>query len=305
MSANLRLAITADLHWGTHDNGDDATGLLLEYLKQQPPDVLILAGDIGAGDHFAECLALFDDLSCRKALVPGNHDIWVTDNDPRGDSLQVYQEYLPKISGEHGFHYLDHGPLFLKEASGGSDPPGSADLALVGSINWYDYSWSVEQLKTRIHDWERRLRSKLFSRGRHNDARFVRWALNDEEFTTLVVEALDKHLKDALSQAGKAILIAHHPPFYGLTFPRLMPPVTVDGLLWDAFSGNRRLELILTENAERIPFVFCGHTHRARENTLDNIRGYNIGGDYHFKRLLMLDWPSGTVSAHVFGNPNG
>ncbi len=179
MSANLRLAITADLHWGTHDNGDDATGLLLEFLRQQPPDVLILAGDIGAGDHFAECLALFDDLSCRKALVPGNHDIWVTDNDPRGDSLQVYQEYLPKISGEHGFHYLEHGPLVFQEA----------DLALVGSINWYDYSWSLEQLKTRIHDWERRLRTKLFSRGRHNDGRFVRWALNDEEFTTLVFEA--------------------------------------------------------------------------------------------------------------------
>src|SRR6266567_2370796 len=92
-------------------------------------------------------LAITADLHC------GTHDIWVTDNDPRGDSLQVYQEYLPKISGEHGFHYLDHGPMLLKEASGGSDPAGSADLALVGSINWYDYSWSLEQLKTRIHDW--------------------------------------------------------------------------------------------------------------------------------------------------------
>ena len=293
MPANLRLAITADLHWGTHDNGDEATRLLLEFLRHGPPDVLILAGDIGAGDHFAECLALFDNLSCRKALVPGNHDIWVTDNDPRGDSLQVYREYLPKISREHGFHYLDHGPLLIEEAN----------LSLVGSINWYDYSWSIEQLKTRIHDWERRLRAKVFSRGRHNDGRFVRWPLDDERFTTLVVEELDKHLRETFSRTEKTIVIVHHPPFYGLTFPRLMPPVTVDGLLWDAFSGNRRLESILTENADRIPFVFCGHTHRARENTLNAVRGYNIGGDYHFKRLLMLDWPAGTVTAHVFGDP--
>jgi hypothetical protein len=178
-----------------------------------------------------------------------------------------------------------------------------ADLAVVGSINWYDYSWSIDQLRTRIHDWEERLRRKVFSRGRHNDGRFVRWNLTDENFTAEVVAALEKQLGDALTQTGKAIVIAHHPPYYGLTFPRLMPPVTIDGLLWDAFSGNRRLEILLAQNADRIPFAFCGHTHRARETSLENIQGYNIGGDYHFKRLLMLDWPAGTVSAHVFGDP--
>ena len=293
MSANLRLAITADLHWGTHENGDAATRLLLDFLKERPPDLLILAGDIGAGEHFEEGLALFDGLPCRKALVPGNHDIWVADNDSRGDSLQVYRDHLPKISSDHGFLYLDHGPLVVEEAA----------LAVVGSINWYDYSWSIDQLRTRIHDWEERLRCKMFTRGRHNDGRFVRWPLDDEKFTTEVVAALDRHLKEALARTESAIVVAHHPPFYGLTFPRLVPPVTVDGLLWDAFSGNRRLETILSQNAERIPFAFCGHTHRARENSLGNIRGYNIGGDYHFKRLLILDWPAGTVSAHIFGDP--
>jgi len=293
MSATLRLAITADLHWGSHENGDAATRLLLDFLKQAPPDLLVLAGDVGAGDHFEECLAQFDALLCRKALVPGNHDIWVSDNDPRGDSLQVYRDHLPRIIAKHGFHYLDHGHLLVQED----------DLALVGSINWYDYSWSIDQLRTRIHDWEERLKRKVFSRGRHNDGRFVRWPLDDDKFTREVVAALEQHLKEALTQAGNAIVIAHHPPFYGLTFPRIMPPVTVDGLLWDAFSGNRRMEMILAQEADRIPFVFCGHTHRARENSLGKIRGYNIGGDYHFKRLLVLNWPAGEVTAHVFGDP--
>ena len=36
---------------------------------------------------------------------------------------------------------------------------------------------------------------------------------------------------------------------------------------------------------------------------LRGMRGYNIGGDYHFKRLLMLDWPTGDVEVHVFGSP--
>jgi predicted phosphohydrolase len=294
MSATLRLAITADLHWGSHETGDEATRLLLAFLRSQPPDVLILAGDIGAGEHFEKCLALFDDLACHKTLIPGNHDIWVTDNDPRGDSLQVYGDYLPFVSAQHGFHYLDQGPFLFKDA----------DLALVGTINWYDYSWSIDQLRTRIHDWEHRLRTKVFSRGRHNDGRFVRWPLTDDDFTTQVVNNLEMHLQDALAQATKAIVITHHPPFYGLTFPRLLPPITVDGLLWDAYSGNRRMEKFLAEHAERIPFVFCGHTHRARENSLNSIQGFNIGGDYHFKRLLMLDWPSGIISPHVFGEPN-
>src|SRR5262245_10377630 len=131
MSASLSLAITADLHWGSHENGDEATRLLLAHLRHQPPDVLILAGDIGAGENFEKCLALFDDLACGKALIPGNHDIWVADNDARGDSLQVYRDYLPSVSAQHGFHYLDQGAFRVKEA----------DLALVGSINWYDYSW--------------------------------------------------------------------------------------------------------------------------------------------------------------------
>jgi len=65
-------------------------------------------------------------------------------------------------------------------------------------------------------------------------------------------------------------------------FVRSGPPVELDSLLWDAFGGNRSMEEVLTRRASRIPFAFCGHTHRAREVVSHGIRGYNIGGDYHF-----------------------
>jgi hypothetical protein len=74
----------------------------------------------------------------------------------------------------------------------------------------------------------------------------------------------------------------------------------MDGLLWEAFSGNRQLERVLAGRQEQIRFIFSGHTHRARAARLGPIQGYNIGGDYHFKRLLLLDWPTGTVTAHEF-----
>ena len=300
----MRLAFTADLHWGSHANGDAATRLLAADLGAYPPDVLVLAGDVGAGEHFADCLALFAGLPGRKALVPGNHDIWVRPDDPRGDSLRVYREHLPRLCAAHGFHYLDREPLLLPEA----------DLALVGSMNWYDYSWAPEG-PSLFPDWDERVRSKRFIRGRHNDANFVRWPLDDVTFTREVIATLGRQLDDARRQAGQLIVVTHHPPFYDLSFPR--PPLEglnpadpspedplyarfLDRILWDAFGGNRVLEELLNRHQADVRVAFCGHTHLARENRLGTIRGYNIGGDYHFKRLLLLDWPAGTVEARVF-----
>src|SRR5262245_43916159 len=112
----LRLAVTADLHWGQNPRGDQATSLLVEALHERPVDVLILGGDQGSADHFGECLALFADLPAAKAVVPGNHDLWVETDDSRGDSLQVYDAHLPAVCAKHNFHYLDGGPLLLPDA---------------------------------------------------------------------------------------------------------------------------------------------------------------------------------------------
>jgi predicted phosphohydrolase len=286
----LRLGISADLHWGHGGKGEEATRLLAGFLQQQTPDLLLLAGDLGTGPYFGECLALFADLPCRKALVPGNHDIWVRPEAPR-DSLQVYEQDLADGCRQYGFHYLDQGPLLVPEAG----------LALVGSINWYDYSWALDALRRDYPGEEERLASKRFTRGRHNDVNFVRWPLDDARFTARVVAVFAAQLRDALAQVERVIVVTHHPPCRGLSFPEKAPPLTLDDLLWDAFGGNCGMEEVLARHADRITFAFCGHTHRARETTWQGIRGYNIGGDYHFKRLLWLDWPAGTITAHQFG----
>ena len=292
MGAELQLAITADLHWGHGGRGEEATRLLASFLHKQTPGVLILAGDIGTECYFEECLRLFDDLPCRKALVPGNHDLWVRPDEAR-DSLRLYEEDLAAVCRKHHFHYLDQGPLILPEAG----------LALVGSINWYDYSWSREAIQRDYPGEEERLFTKQFTRGRHNDVNFVRWPLDDVRFTARVVDTLGQHLREALTQAERVIVVTHHPPLRCISFPEKHLPLTIDDLLWEAFGGNRAMEELLMRHAERIAFAFCGHTHRARECTWHGIRGYNIGGDYHFKRLLWLNGPSGIVIGHQFGDP--
>lgn len=290
MGAALQLAITADLHWGHGGRGEEATRLLASFLHSHPPDLLVLAGDIGTASYFDECLRLFSDLSCRKALVPGNHDLWVRSDDPR-DSLQLYEEDLGVSCRQHGFAYLDQGPLLLPEFG----------LGLVGSINWYDYSWSLEALRRDYPGEEERLATKQFTRGRHNDVNFVRWPLDDARFTARVVGTFAQQLREALAQVARVIVVTHHPPLRCISFPEKQPPLTIDDLLWEAFGGNRAMEELLARHAERIAFAFCGHTHRARQGTFHGIRGYNVGGDYHFKRLLWLDWPSGIVTEHQFG----
>jgi hypothetical protein len=160
----------------------------------------------------------------------------------------------------------------------------------------------MDGLGSRFSDWEERLKTKRFTKGRHNDARFVRWSIDDGRFTNQVMSVLKQHLEKTFQQADQAILVTHHPCFSGLSFPRLPVVRTLDSLLWDAYAGNRMLEQIVAEFDRKIPFAFCGHTHRARENRLGRTAGYNIGGDYHFKRLLVLEWPQRVVRSHVFGD---
>src|SRR5262249_59983099 len=109
------------------------------------------------------------------------------------------------------------------------------------------------------------------------------------------------NLEQAAAQAERLIVVAHHPPFYDVSFPRSVPPTQLEGLLWDAFAGNVGVEQLLTRFAPRISYVFCGHTHRARHGTLGPIQGYNVGSDYPVKRLLLFDWPDGEMQEHQFG----
>src|SRR5262245_59523064 len=109
----MRIAVTADLHWGHNRLADDATRLLCHHLQADPPDLLLLGGDIGTGPHFRDCLDFLRALECQKALVPGNHDLWVINGDERGDSMALYEHHLPETCRHFDVHYLDRGPLIL------------------------------------------------------------------------------------------------------------------------------------------------------------------------------------------------
>ena len=285
----LKITLTADLHWGIA-RGMNANHAMVDHVLANPPDVFLLAGDIGHSHHFAECLGKFQQLDCIKALVPGNHDIWVTQEDQRGTSWDLYSSILPKIASEFGFHYLDQNPLHL-------DKHG---LSIVGNMNWYDYSWSEQKILENYPGEEARLLSKRFTRGQHNDFNYVRWQHDDKSFTREIVGVFGRHLEQVRDKGNRSLVITHHPAIRPLGFPQLDQDTSLDALLWEGLSGNASLENLILGNKHFVSHVFCGHTHRVRMEDWNGIRGYNIGSDYHFKRLLEMSWPDGEITAREF-----
>lgn len=294
-----KIAITADLHWGL-PKCEAANTALVESLRKNPPDLLLVGGDQGAEFHFTDCLKALATIGCPVGLVAGNHDIWVRSEDTRGDSWRVFDELLPLECARHQFHYLDHGPWLLPEW----------DLAIVGTMNWYDHSWGGEELARRFPKDTWRLEQMCFTRGRHNDRVYVRWPeeMTNASVTQDLATRFANHLDKAVTVAGKIVVLTHHPALPELGFPaaaRESDPETpsMDHLLWEAFSGNSRLEGIIRDNADKISLVVSGHTHRWRSGSLGQARLVNVGSDYPVKNLIRLNGLGGEMEVEEFG-PN-
>lgn len=274
----MRLAVTADLHWGLDPRGDAATLQLARLVEELAPNVFAIAGDVGEGEAFVRCLSLFGRLTCDRLVAPGNHDVWT--RAAGVDSLELYQSQLPRWAAEAGFQYLDQQPYI----------PTAGALAVVGSINWYDYSFADPVVQEEHPDAPAMYRRKRFPNGEHNDGRFVRFGMSDEAFTERVVGVFQRQLGALPETAEGVIAIQHHPPVRELFYPT--PLTNTYQRFWLAYTGNRRMQGVVLDDP-RIRTIICGHTHAACEADVAGKRCLNIGGDYHFKRLLLLDTDTG------------
>ncbi len=282
----MRIAITADLHWGISAQGDRCTQRLAQRVARLNPDVLILLGDTGVEEALAECLAHFQPFRGVKLLVAGNHCIW--SHARPANSLKIYRELIPATAKKFGFHYLDEKPWLAPDHS----------LAIVGNMSWYDYSCAAPALAEKYPGVETMYRRKEFFNGQHNDGQYVRLGMTDAEFTQYVLSHLKTHL-DEMSQRAETLLAAiHHPPFSELFYP-MKTKSSDDELMWLAYTSNRAIAELLPRYP-KLRYVFCGHTHAARAATVGQIRAFNIGGNYDWKRLAVLKLPEDEVAFEVF-----
>jgi len=267
----VRIAFTADLHFGMRPTWDVAVRELARRVLERRPDVIVIAGDVAVADPRTtiECLRLFSDSPAYKLVVPGNHDIWTTREGHGADSLAIYEKIFPKTASVSGFHLLDRSPVVLD------------GIGFAGSIGWYDYGFADDRLDVP-YEWyaEKRLPGVSL----WNDGRFVRWEHDDLSFTQRVLDTLAKHLDVVRREASQIVAVTHHLPFSALVRRRAHRGWTFH----NAFMGTPRMgDLLLAEPKVRLSV--CGHSHYARSVRVGHLQAVSVGATYTKKRFLLYE----------------
>jgi predicted phosphodiesterase len=284
----MRILATADLHYN-HGKSRRLADDLIDRINTIDFDLLLLIGDTatGDGDAIERCLSRFR-FTGPKLFVAGNHELW-THGD---DSYRLFKEDLPRRIRDGGWHWLEGNPFITD------------DLAIVGSVGWYDYSFAQPQLGIPRRFYENKVSpgaAELLDRfrplleqdddvsssarqivARWNDGQFVKLHRTDEEFLDELLDDLRRQLEPITTQ--RVIAAIHHLPF-----PQLLPPS--HNAQWDfakAYLGAAKLGELLLQ-FRNITTVLCGHSHFPAESQIDHIRALNIGSGYRAKQCLFFE----------------
>ncbi len=261
------IVVTSDLHLGLTTEAEIRA--LVERIAAERPDLTVLAGDIGEGlPNVTACLRLFTELPGEVAVLMGNHDLWIHGHGP--GSQELWERALPDAVREAGM-------LWLEDAIW-----RRGDLALVGSIAWYDYSaidptvgpFTIEQ----IADYKAR---------KFPDAFFMNWPWTDQEFAARCGDGLVARLQTLEDDPSvRATLVVTHDPVFEVQM--LRKPGEIGWGKTNAFFGNLTLGQRLTP-FRKLRWVISGHTHVGREGRVERpeladaqpIGAYVLPSDYH------------------------
>jgi predicted phosphohydrolase len=190
----VRILATSDLDYSS-DNEVYLRNLASQ-IEGENPDVFVIAGGLGESlSCFDAALSLFDGLSCHKAMVLGNKDVWNWDGDH--NSQLLWTELLPDAIYKHGFVYLERENLVVDR------------VGICGTIGWYDYSGRDTRLGYTVEQYQE-------LKGLVNlDAQYIDWPWSDQEFAAVAqgdfVTRLEKLDHDRMVQ--RIVVVTHYPIF--------------------------------------------------------------------------------------------
>ena len=285
----MRILLTADLHYN-HPRSRPLADKLIDDMNRAGGDVLVLIGDTATheGDLLEQCLSRFR-FSGPKLIVAGNHELWTLG----GDSYTLFTEELPRRCRALGWQWIE------------TDPFVTRDLAIVGTMGWYDYSFAQASLEIPIRFYEHKVSPgaaayldgykhlldnvddvsprALQIVARWNDGRYVKLHRGDREFLVELTDRLDRQLAD-VAHVKDVIAVTHHLPFAEL----LPPPRTAQWDFAKAYLGAAPLGRTLLKHAH-CRHAFCGHSHFLAEATVGHVAAVNIGSGYRWKTFKTLD----------------
>ena len=220
----MRLIITSDLHWNHPRSRPSAQAIISRINARADVDALLVLGDVGVadGDSIEACLGSFT-FGGPKLFVPGNHDLWSKREDP-----DLLHGELPRRLRAIDWTWLPHEP-FVR-----------GDVAVVGSIGWYDYSFADGRLQIPLAFYAAKASpgAVLYTGSplelvaaasdcpavgrdlvaRWNDGKFVRLGMSDAELVEQECERLRRQL-GAMQTLGSVVVATHTVPL-----AQLLPP---------------------------------------------------------------------------------
>ena len=234
----MRILITGDLHY--QPTARQVYVDFAAWVTAQAPDCFVLAGDVGHPLRlFRRGLELFARLTCPRLLIAGNHDLYHSEHDSR----TLWEDVLPRQAQEAGYIWLETTPLLL------------GDVAVCGTLGWYDYSARAPHLPFDDTDY-RRLKPLV-----NHDGDFVNWPWSDRAMSRYLLRRFTATLT-ALEHdpSVRQVLVVTHMPI----FPAALPdyPESERYSLQRAFLGNFTLGEAV-QKYSKVTHVVSGHLHRA------------------------------------------
>ncbi|MGY5854406.1 MAG: metallophosphoesterase [Candidatus Thorarchaeota archaeon] len=236
----MRIAAISDIHTRSKGADDKLLDAIQRRVEGLAPDVFVIAGDISHRiDDLRDALSKLRINSCENLYVAGNHDVWFEEEIGLG-TLEKYSKVVGEVCKEEGFSHLPDGP-YVNE-----------DIAFIGSMGWYDYSFKSEDLNIDDEHYEK----KQFQGSYWRDYYCVDWGFSDKDATQLLNEKIQYDLNLLPESVNRVVFVSHHLPFQALTLYKNKLP-------WDffsAFMGATSTGNVL-QNDERVILSISGHSH--------------------------------------------
>jgi hypothetical protein len=310
----MRITFTSDLHYNVA-RSSAPTRDLAKAICRAGGDALVFVGDSAASDLaiLDEVFGLFEAFDGPRLAVAGNHELWMPRHGGNGngngkgrgdtngngntnghDSMHRYEHELSAACARSGVHYLDASPFYLD------------DVALVGSVGWYDYSFRTNAVGVPLRFYQRKVAPGAAAyyeehrdlvdgyddvtgpareiTCRWMDGVHVRLPMDDVAFTHYLAEKLRRHLAEASARAKRVVAAVHHLPFADLVPPSIIP----NWAFAAAFLGSELLGEVLLD-CPAVTHAFCGHSHRSRRCRRGGLVCQSIGSTYSAKAYEVLD----------------
>ena len=236
----MKVAVISDIHLD-YNEGHDVIGSIAKIVKENRAEALLIAGDITQD----VCLTIsavneIEQLcSIPVYYVPGNHDMWRSDNSKYSSTEAIYEKF---VSDSHCI-------------SGKSVVLGTHRL--IGDIAWFDYSFGDSCFNKSDFDTMEHIgrtwQDKLF-----ND-----WSSQNIATSNRFILEIENTMKKYPND--RFCVMTHMLPIKEFTVP-----TTIE--MWkyfNAFLGTNKLgELYKKYNVD---YSICGHVHYRQTIVKDSI----------------------------------